>query len=369
MKKIPFKIKFVPPKLDLRQYQQKVSFPSSESKRQMIIRVMEQLIDHTEKTIQQSTSEEKKKHQFRLSQFKKAIGSLRAYSGEITSGQQAKELPGIGNGIARRIDEILETGTLSELQEQKQISPTDQLIQVLTSVSGIGESHAQKFIEMGVTSLEDLKDKALKGQIKITHHMEIGLKYYHDFQQRIPHQEISDLEQMTKEHISRVFPDIILEICGSYRRQRPDSGDLDVLITTTKIVTDDDLIMSEMHYLKEIVKLLKNVGVIIDDLTSQGDTKYMGVCRHPHKAIGRRIDIRFIPYGSFYPALLYFTGSMMFNKLMRTAALEKGYTLNEYGLYRLVNGQKMENIMVHSEKEVFDLLNLVYLQPNEREIT
>ena len=47
----------------------------------------------------------------------------------------------------------------------------------------------------------------------------------------------------------------------------------------------------------------------------------------------RRIDIRFIPYDSYYSAILYFTGPKDFNKNMRLNAIAQNYTLNEYGLY------------------------------------
>jgi DNA polymerase beta len=107
---------------------------------------------------------------------------------------------------------------------------------------------------------------------------------------------------------------------------------------------------------------------LIDDLTSQGDTKYMGVCIHPNAKIGRRIDIRFVTFESYYPAILYFTGSMMLNKSMRTHALKKGFTLNEYGLYHLSKGEKDGKIVVHSEQEIFDVLGLVYLKPSERDL-
>jgi len=139
-------------------------------------------------------------------------------------------------------------------------------------------------------------------------------------------------------------------------------------MTVPQIMTETDLIKNQVHYLKNIVQGLTQAGLIVDDLTTQGDTKYMGVCIHPTVKVGRRIDIRLVTYDSFYPALLYFTGSMMLNKLMRTVALQKNYTLNEYGLFRTASGSKEEKIIVNSEKAVFDLLGLLYLEPKEREI-
>lgn len=348
--------------IDLRKHNQQTSG------KQRIIDVMSQLVDHTQQLIENSSSEERKKHQFRSSQFKKAMISLRSCPFEITSGKQATSLPGIGKGIGDRIDEILLTGTLNELSVKANIDETTQLINELTSVTGIGEANAKKFIAFGVTSLDDLIQKADDGLIKLTHHMQIGIKYYHDIQLKIPFEEVAELGQIMKRCISELHSDLLIEICGSHRRKCPLSGDIDVLMTNPKIVTDDDLILSKTHYLKEAVTELKRIGFLIDDLTTQGDTKYMGVCIHPQTRIGRRIDIRFVTYDSFFPALVYFTGSMTLNKMMRTIALEKGYTLNEYGLYKLVSGDKDTRIIVSSEKQIFDLLGIMYLEPPDREI-
>jgi DNA polymerase/3'-5' exonuclease PolX len=86
----------------------------------------------------------------------------------------------------------------------------------------------------------------------------------------------------------------------------------------------------------------------------------MGFCKYDKFPV-RRIDIRFIPFLSWYPALLYFTGSKELNLMMRNKAKKLGYKLNEYGLFK---GSK--NIYVESEEEIFDLLEMKYLEPQER---
>jgi DNA polymerase/3'-5' exonuclease PolX len=366
-RKVVIRVK-MPEKIDLRDYSTHSETNTQSHGKQLIIDVLSQLIEHTDQIVKSSAGDDKKKNQFRVTQFKKALSSIKSYPDEITSGKQARELPGIGKGIADRIDTILTTGTLPELSETAHIDETTRLINELTTVTGIGESNARKFIEMGVTSLDDLRRKFNKGLIKLTHHMQVGLKYYDEIQQKIPYREIVELGEIMRKCIHQIYPEIMVEICGSHRRQKAFSGDIDVLMTSKSIATEDDLIMSQIHYLKDIVHELKSIGFVIDDLTSQGDTKYMGVCIHPQTKIGRRIDIRFVTYDSYYPAILYFTGSMMLNKLMRTHALKKHFTLNEYGLYRLVTGEKEEKIVAHSEKEIFDILGLVYLEPKEREI-
>jgi DNA polymerase beta len=366
------KISFKPKhecKIDLKQYGQNMMKSNHLRGKDLIVSVMNKLIEHTENAGLEMTGDEKRKNQFRLTQFKRAVASLRECQNEIHSGRQAKELPGIGKGIADRIDEIFKTGTLAELGNTSGDTHVhSEIMKELLMVTGIGESHAKKFADMGVTGISDLRSKVDQQLIKVTHHIQVGLKYYHDFLQKIPYDEMVDLGNILRRTVNQLYSDIIIEVCGSHRRQRPYSGDIDILMTHPHIITDDDLIQSQCHYLKNIVKQLKDTKFIVDDLTTQGDTKYMGVCVHPCNMIGRRIDIRFVTYDSFYPAILYFTGSMTLNKLMRNIAIDRGYTLNEYGIYKVVSGVKSERIMVNSEREIFDLLNIAYLEPKDREM-
>ena len=93
-------------------------------------------------------------------------------------------------------------------------------------------------------------------------------------------------------------------------------------------------------------------------------TKYMGFGMF--KSLGlnkiRRIDIRLIPMVSYWPALLYFTGSYDLNQTMRLNAKKLGYKLNEYGLYN----EKGKMFKVNSEKDIFDLLGMEYITPDKR---
>ena len=99
--------------------------------------------------------------------------------------------------------------------------------------------------------------------------------------------------------------------------------------------------------------------------SSDVETKFMGFAQLPNKNV-RRIDIRFMPYESYYCALLYFTGSGNFNRKMRNVAIQMNYKLNEYGLYKINKGGKYERLLVESEKDVFDYLNMEYLPPQLR---
>ena len=71
----------------------------------------------------------------------------------------------------------------------------------------------------------------------------------------------------------------------------------------------------------------------------------------------------YIDYKSYYSSILYFTGNKYFNLYIRNKCLEKNYSLNEYFLTDLNNGEK---IYLKNEKEIFDILQIEYLNPNER---
>lgn len=292
-----------------------------------------------------TTGDTKRKNQFRLTQFRNALKSLRSYSGEIRSGREAQRLPGIGKGIGTRIDEILQTGTLSDLAKPIILSESDRIMNELCSITGIGESHARSFMTMGIKSIDDL---SLSG-VHLTHHMKIGLKYAEAFKQRIPYSEITQLRQQIATSLSSF--DIVWEVCGSYRRQATTSGDIDILVTGSQCS------QCERGVLQKIVDKLHADNILIDDLTTRGESKYMGVCGG-----GRRIDIRYLPPESYIYGLLYFTGSMETNRIMRSIAISRGLLLNEYGLYR--DGVAITGLT--SERDVFEYLGMEYLEPSAR---
>ena len=163
-------------------------------------------------------------------------------------------------------------------------------------------------------------------------------------------------------------------VCGSYRRGNKDSGDIDILLTHKEIKEKDDIDKIDNNILLQIVISLQNIGFLWDHITVDGNSKYMGICKLNGNLPYRRLDIRFISYNSFAPALLYFTGSADLNKKMRTEALSKGYRLNEYGLYKTeynkqTNKEEIgEQFYTPTEESIFKLLKMPYLEPTHRNI-
>ena len=301
------------------------------------------IISELNKLISTLLYEKSPNFSFKVNSFKKTINLINEIDYEINSPEQLKNVKGIGKGTVDRINEILKNGNLQENKnvEQKQKNISD--FNKFQTITGIGPAKAKQLIEKKITFdnlIENPKDFMLK---ELTHHQLIGVKYYYDLLKRIDRTIIYDVEQYLKKF------DIKFNICGSYRRKQENSGDIDILI------------LEEKKKLKDIVKILTENKFIIDNLTDDGKTKYMGICK-TSKSHAMRIDIRLIPKQSYQFALLYFTGSKKTNTYMRNIAIKAGYKLSEYGLF----DKKNTIIPLESEKAIFEFLHIPYLSPEKR---
>ena len=310
------------------------------------------------------TTDRKKRlvHSFRLQAINKVITVLLNYSETITSSAQLKGTKGVGKGTLERIDEILKSGKLSEIMpgilDKKYIEYIDEL----AGIYGVGERTAYELYKnYGVKSIEDLKKLYNSGKISLPDPIVMGLKYYGIVQDNIPHEEIIEIDEYLHQVLLELDPQLFGIICGSYRRMSPTSGDMDVLLVHPDIKSIASKAKNK-NYLSMFVNELIQDGFIVDSLTNPDvATKYMGYCRYKDYPV-RRIDIRFIPYDSYYTATLYFTGPKDFNTRMRRLALTLGYSLSEYGL----TNEKDKLIKVTSEEEVFDILGMEYVSPEKR---
>lgn len=283
---------------------------------------------------------------YKINAIANLIKIINIYPKEIKNGEELKDIKGVGKGSIEKINEILKTGTLSYLNNN--------ILSELTEVIGIGPSIANQLIQKyKIKSLDDLIKKVKKGEIEVNDKIKLGLKYVGKFKGNIPRQHIDDVQDYLKQFNSNII------ICGSYRRGLDFSSDIDILLYNSQLLTMDDVKKSNM--LNDYVKLLTKNKFIVDNITNNNVTKYMGFAKWEN--VIRRIDIRLIPYESIYTALVYFTGSYELNRIMRKKAKELGYKLNEYGLYK-----NNELIHITSEKELFKKLGMKYLKPTERNI-
>ncbi|CAH6421516.1 DNA polymerase family X [uncultured virus] len=340
-------------------------------KNEKIIKEFEKLIDQIKYDIDHApTKNESMTNYYRLRQITKSIEIIKKYPKEIRSGEELKDIKGIGKGTISRINEILSSGSLSEIKVDSKIKKYLNYIEDLTKVYGIGPKTAYELITLyNIKNVDELKKAFNEGTIDLTNQIIIGLKYYGIYKEIIPRQEIDKIDNYLNKIVLNVDKELFHVICGSYRRKKLTSNDIDVLITHPKIKTRLQLQTDKKNYLVNLVKKLKKEKFLLDDLTDKDfEIKYMGFCQYKENKIKypvRRIDIRYIPYDSYYTALVYFTGSGEFNRKMRQLAQNLGYKLNEYGLY-FTQGNKLKRIKINSEKDIFDALGLEYLSPDKR---
>ena len=295
------------------------------------------------------------KNQFKQNAYRKAAQTLAGLDYRIKDGSEAKKLDGVGEKIAQKIDEMIETGKIAKLEtilsDESYVA-----VNLLQRVAGVGPAKAQELVSAGITSLEQLRDNL----DQLTSAQRIGLKYLEDFEQRIPRREIEKIVVMVRKCVRSVDRKYVVMVCGSYRRGAHTSGDIDILLTHPDHLTEEP-----GDHLARVVRSLTEEQVITDTL-SQGSTKFMGVCRLSSDLPARRLDIRLIPHHQFYCGVLYFTGSDSFNRAMRSWALDRGFTLNEYCLRPMVGGKPQEPLPVSSEIEIFHYLEFPYKQPKDR---
>lgn len=311
------------------------------------------------------------KFRFKLRHFKNALRVVKLFPDKIKKGEDLSDISGIGKGIISRIDEIIETKKLAEIDKSKmkEISKEMNIIDELSEVINIGSKVAKQLLDKhDIKSVEDLKVKVSKGTIEVNDKIKMGLKYHGKIFTNIPRTEMDIYNEKLKEYVSQLDKKLTLIVAGSYRRGKKTSNDIDVLITHKEISTNKEYEKIDTNYLELFVLHLKKNKVIVDDLTdTDNGTKYMGFCKLPRRKI-RRIDIRFVPNNYFSAALLYFTGSYELNTQMRQVAKTMDYKLNEYGLFKKKKDGSYpdEPIKVKSEEDIFKKLKLDYLEPNQR---
>lgn len=268
---------------------------------------------------------------------------------DITSHKDLIGKRSFGPAIIRKLGELEETGTIQYIEDAK----TDPVL-TLTNVHGIGSVKAKELITKNITTIDDLKEHS--NELTIPQNM--ALKYYDEIQKRIPREIIEKYENKLNSVLSSIDEKAELEIAGSYRRNLKTSGDIDIIVTHSE---------NTQFIFSKFLNILKDKNIITGFL-SRGNIKSLTITQIEDD-IHRRTDFIYSPPDEYPFALLYFTGSKNFNTVMRNHALKMGYSMNEHGLYRMINGKK-ENSKIErifkSEKEIFSFLNLEYKEPEER---
>ncbi len=291
---------------------------------------------------------------FQARAYETAIRALRGLPGDVAEVKDVEGIKGIGAKIQTKIAEILATGSLAAA-ERTRTSPSFAAYEALLGVYGIGPAKAKVLVDSGILSIEALRAKVAEEPEFLTAAQKVGLHHYEELQERIPRAEMTQHEKVILEALDSKFNAMVV---GSYRRGAETSGDIDVLLT----LPDDMKPIQRVQLFKKTVRALETSGYITDILAF-GSTKCMAVCKMPGGK-ARRLDLLMIPAEEYPWAVLYFTGSDLFNVAFRSYALEKGYTMNEHEAKP--TGSAAPPPKMASEEDIFTFFGLQYVEPRMR---
>ena len=290
---------------------------------------------------QMAREKAKENDRYRKRAYENAASAIRRHPKIITSGKQAQgEIVGVGKRIADKIDEILTTGKLQVLERR---TPEEVLetktIELFEKIHGVGIKKAQEWYNKGYRTIDDLKAE----YDNMTDAQKLGYYYFDDLQKRIPREETQKVENYLRSIWKQEFI-----IGGSYRRGEPDSSDIDVIVKDGVTMT-------------QLLKPLMQDKFIIGNLAI-GNKHYMGIVRLNKEYPVRRLDIQLVSEQEWPFTAIFFTGDLRMNIELRKRATSLGYKL---GNYDLIDNQG-NSLKAKTEKDVFDLLKVVYLEPTER---
>lgn len=295
---------------------------------------------------------------FRVRAYRKAartVGNLsRRVEDLLEEGKDLTELSGIGEDLSAKIREIVETGTLQQLEELTQRTPPD-LSRMLT-ISGLGPKRVAAIYEsLGVKNLDQLQAAARKGEIQSLDGLgpKTEEKILQDLQERGDKDErmlLSVAEEFTGplvDYLQGLDQVNRVEVAGSYRRRKETVGDLDILVISE---AGEGVIDSFVNFED------------VDQVISEGETRSSVILRS-----GLQVDLRVVPAESYGAALMYFTGSKSHNIALRDLAQDQDLKINEYGVFRSGENEQEDQVAGESEEEIYGLFDLPYILPELRE--
>ncbi|GAA5871896.1 hypothetical protein JCM8547_003299 [Rhodosporidiobolus lusitaniae] len=290
----------------------------------------------------------------------------------VTFAQLQEALPPISTLPWTHIAERLTKGTNEKLAG---LNAKSKAILLFMQVYSIGPTRAWKYADAGCKTLEDLERRQDSEKLKLTKAQKIGIRHREDIARLIPRSEMEKLKSALETALKAIDEQYECEILGSYRRGVDFSSDIDLVVRHPKFI-DKDNDETGKPMIQGIVKYLEQKKLTDkEDQLMLGTKKYAGLIRLTRHKHYRRIDIRLAPYHSYPYMLLGSTGDSLLMKILRHVAKQKGMCLNEYGMGdkyaaedQNPNGFKPGTLrVVKSEQEIFDLLGLPYLKPEERE--
>ncbi len=295
-------------------------------------------------------------NQFRIRAYRNAArtvsGLSRNVADMVKNGEDLSEMQGIGDDLAGKIAEIVNTGSLSQLKEVEKRVPAE--LSDLMNVASLGPKRVKTlYQELNIRNMDDLKKAVDAGQVE----------NLEGFGQKTAEKIKHELERLEKEGGEKRFKLVIaeeytrplveqlkklkgvkkVEVAGSYRRQKETVGDIDILVTCKKGAPVMDSFVKYDD---------------VEQVVSKGKTRSTVILR-----TGLQVDLRVVPQVSFGAAMHYFTGSKAHNIAIRKMGVKENLKINEYGVFK-----NDKRIAGRTEEEVYKQVDLPYIEPELREM-
>jgi DNA polymerase (family 10) len=290
---------------------------------------------------------------FKPQAYRRAAGVIESLDRpieDLVADRTHGDLPGVGDAIAKKIAEIVETGRLEYHEKLKAKLPID--LHALTHVDGVGPKTAKRlYEELGVRNLADLERVVHSGELRDV--QGFGAKTEQKILRGLT--ETKRAEGRMRLDVAMALADDLIsrldksgcfsriELAGSLRRGREMIGDLDLLTTAPDAAAAADTFVS-----------LTDVEQVLAHGPKRSSIRLSN---------GSQVDLRIVPAESFGAALQYFTGSQEHNIALRKRAVARGWKLNEYGLFDANDGVRAGEC----EGDVYEVMGLQFIAPELRE--
>jgi len=276
-------------------------------------------------------------------------GLTRSVSDLIKEGEDLSQYQGIGKDLAQKIQDVVSSGRLQALEEARE--RVDPALRTLLAVPGLGPKRVKALHQgLGLKTVEGLQKAAREGKIrslsgfgaKTEQSILDELAHFQAEEKRYSLAEVEDVASSLERFLQGLDGVEQVTVAGSYRRRKETVGDLDILV----IAGEQSRVTDAFVGYEDVV-----------DVISHGQTRSSVVLRS-----GIQVDLRVVSEESFGAALHYFTGSKAHNIAVRKLGQDKGFKINEYGVF---HGDEL--VAGVTEEEVYAAVDLSYIEPELRE--
>jgi DNA polymerase (family 10) len=283
------------------------------------------------------------------------ISSLSEDLSTLVKEERLTELPGIGEGLATKIAELVTTGKLALLEELRSSFP--ETILELLEVPELGPKKAKALYEqLAVGSLDDLERACRDGKVH-------GLKGFGEKTEKKLLAGVEFAKRQRAGGVRKTLFDVLphaqallawvracpaverASIAGSVRRLKETIGDVD-LVASSKT---PDVVFK--HFTS---------NPAVAEVIGAGESKASVRLAQ----LEFQVDLRVVPDEDFAAALHHFTGSKAHHVHLRGLAQEKGLTISEWGLFTVDGSTKLP---IGEERDLYAQLGLQYVPPELRE--